>query len=450
MLLGGTRAKGPILAFALGAASPAFATIDLVGASQATFTWEPATGPVSGYVVYQRCADGQSPSLTVATNRVTLPGAPCSDFSVQVAAYSVDGPQQPGPLSDPSEAIRFLPAPPIPPAPPAPDPGGGGSPAPDDPTDPTPAPATRLDFDADGASDLLLHYASGGRLERWSVAPNGLTRRTVLPPISVSARVVGNGDYDGDGFADLLALDGGQAFVWLLHGASPIGGGPLGDPIGPDGSIEGSGDYDGDGVSDVLVRRPSASRVELWSMAGGAVVAVDTLAADPGPGWRVIGSGDHDADGLSDVLWYSASDAKLVLWRMLERGRFEILPLAAPLGAGWDGVAVGDFDGNGCADVLWRYPEFGVLAASLFDAGTPTVTLRLQPQRVHPRREVVGAGDFDGDLRTDLLVRMRGTQTLSVWTLDGGRVTKRADLAELESGWNPAGVGDESPSTHRW
>jgi hypothetical protein len=449
MILGGTRAKGSILALALGAAAPASATIDLVGATQATFVWQPATGPVSGYVVYQLCTSGPTLSRTVTSNQVTLPGSACSTFSVQVAAYSAAGAQQPGPLSDPSEAVRFLPAPPPPPPPPPPD-DGGGSPPPDDPTDPTPAPATRLDFDADGASDLLLHHATEGRLERWSVAPTGLTSRSALPQIPVSARVVGNGDYDGIGSADLLTLDGGQAFVWLLQGASPIGGGPLGEALGPDGSIEGSGDYDGDGVSDVLVRKPAASRVELWSVEAGEVVAVDLLAPDPGPGWRVIGSGDHDADGLSDVLWHSASDARLVRWRMLERGRFEILPLASPFGAGWDGVAVGDFDGNGCADVLWRYRKFGMLAASLFDAGTPTVWLRLETQRHHPQREVVGAGDFDGDLRTDLLMRVRGTQTLSVWTLDRGRVTKRADLAELESGWEPAGVGDESPSTHRW
>ncbi len=454
MFLGGTRAKASILAFALGAASPAFATIDLVGATEATFAWQPASGPVSGYVVHQLCTDGPTFSRTVATNRVTLPGSPCSAFSVQVAAYSVAGPQQPGPLSDPSESVRFLSAPTAPPSPPEPpapdpDPDGGGAPPPD-PKDPALPPATRLDFDSDGRSDVLLHLASKGRLEWWSVEPSGLTRRAVLPRIPVSARIVGNGDYDGDGFADLLTLDAGQAFVWLLHGASPIGGGPLGDGIGPDGSIEGSGDYDGDGVSDVLVRRPAVSRVELWSMHGGEVVAVDTLAPDPGPGWRVIGSGDHDADGLSDVLWHSAADARLVRWRMLERGRFETLPLAAPLAASWEGVAVGDYDANGCADVLWRNAQTGELAASLFDAGEPTATLRLEPQTEQPRREIVGSGDFDGDRRADLLVRQRQSRRLWVWTLDGVRVSKKNLVAALERDWQPAGVGDESPSTHRW
>jgi hypothetical protein len=447
MLLGSTCARAAILAFALGAASPALATIELVGLADATFVWEPAAGPVSGYFVYQLCEGGQSLQRSVATSRVTLSAETCSCVSVQVAAGCDAEPPLTGPLSDPSEAVRFLPAPL---ASPDPESGGAGDPAPVDSDVQEVAPATRLDFDADGRSDVLLHQANKGRLEWWSVEPEGLTRRVVLPQIPVSARIVGNGDYDGDGFADLLGLDAGQAFVWLMHGTIPIGGGPVGEPIGVDGSIEGSGDYDGDGVSDVLVRRPALGRVELWSMAGGQIVAVDTLAADPGPGWRVVGSGDHDADGISDVLWHGAASGELVRWRMLERGQFETLRLAAPVDAAWEGVGVGDYDANGCADVLWRNSASGDLATSLFEAGAPTATVRLEPQSAQARREIVGSGDFDGDRRSDLLVRQRRSRTLSVWLLDGPGVKLKDQVGQLQPGWQPAGVGDESPSTHRW
>jgi hypothetical protein len=180
------------------------------------------------------------------------------------------------------------------------------------------------------------------------------------------------------------------------------------------------------------------------------VAAVATLAVDPGPSWRVIGSGDLDADGLSDVLWRSAADGKLVRWRMLGQGRFETLALAARIDASWEGVAVGDFDANGCADVLWRNPATGDLAATLFDAGVPATTARIEPQKAQPRREIVGAGDFDGDRRWDLLVRLRRSRTLAVWTLDGARVKAKVSVTELDRGWPPVGVGDESPSTHRW
>jgi hypothetical protein len=440
MFLGGIRAK-VVLAFALGASSPAFATIDLVGATEASFAWQPASGPVTGYLVHQRCTGGSTLTQTVSSNRATLSGQACSSFSVQVAAVGAAGPQQPGPLSDPSETVRLLPAPP--PAPP-PNPGGGGT--------STPPPPPPPEADGGGGTpmpespELLLHLPSQGRLLRWSIERRGLTG-VQLPWLSLSARIVGNGDYNGDGFADLLAVDGGQAFLWLLHDAGPIGGGPLGDPLGTDGSIEGSGDYDGDGVSDVLVRRPAASLVEVWSMDGGEVAAIDALAPEPGPSWRVIGSGDHDGDGRSDVLW-KAADGTLVLWRMLERGRFE-KPQLAPLPAGWEGVAVGDFDANGCSDVVWRNAQTGELFASLFDAGAPIATQRLEPQRAKTEREIVGSGDFDGDRRTDLLVLLRPA-SLAIWTLNGLQILKKESLLVLRTGWRTVGVGDESPSTHRW
>ena len=151
------------------------AAIDLVGATSATFVWQPASGPVSGYVVYQLCeATGQTQKSSVITNQVTLSAQPCSAFSVQVAAYGVGGLAQTGPLSTPSDVVRFLPAPP--------------------PPSPAPAPSARprflrpavrprcrpagLDFVADGRTDVLLHLPSDGSLQLWSL--RRATRSLVL------------------------------------------------------------------------------------------------------------------------------------------------------------------------------------------------------------------------------------------------------------------------------
>ena len=398
--------RGSILALALGAAMPAAAAIELVGATSATFVWQPASGPVSGYVVYQLCeATGQTQKSSVITNQVTLPAQPCSAFSVQVAAYGVGGMAQTGPLSNPSDVVRFLPAPPPPSPAPAPS-GAPTSPAGDPASLPTPG----LDFVADGRSDVLLQLPSDGSLQLWSLRPSDsrFVLAAKLPAFPPTARVVGCGDYDGDGFPDLLGLDHGQVFVWLMRNATPIGGGALGDALAAADSVEGSGDYDGDGVSDVLIRRPAQGRVEVWSLAAGAIAAIDTLAADPGADWRIIGSGDHDGDGRSDILWRNRQGAQLVLWRMLGRGSYQALPLAAPLAQGWEGVAVADFDGDGTSDVLWRRRKSGEIAVSLFHAGKIAVTQLLRSVGAAPQREVVGTGDLDGDGRADVLVRSIG------------------------------------------
>ena len=443
MFLRSAHERGALLALALGAASPALAAIDLVGATNATFAWQPASGPVSGYVVYQLCeATGQTQKSSVTANQVTVSAQACSAFSLQVAAYGVDGQAQTGPLSDPSEIVRFLPPPPPAAPPPTPDPipGGGGPAAP---------PALHSDFDADGRPDVLMHHPSDGALLLCSVRSSQLVALTSLPAFPPGALVVGGGDYDGDGFPDLLGLDRGQLFVWLLRGATPTGGGVIGDVLAAGDSVEGSGDYDGDGVSDILIRRAVPPHVEVWSMRAGAVDHVDTLAADPGADWHVIGSGDHDGDRHSDVLWENATTGQLVLWRSLTRGSFEARTLPAPLGAGWQGVAVADFDGNGASDVIWRKQATGELAISLFRAGAVAETrpLTLIPS---PTREIVGAGDFDGDGGTDVLVRVLGKAPLRIWRMNGARCVERTLIAVLEAGWNPASVGDESPSSQRW
>ena len=448
MFLRTARGRGSVLALALGAASPAVAAIDLVGATSATFSWQPASGPVSGYVVYQLCAvDGQTHKSSAVTNRVTLLAQACSAFSLQVAAYGAGGLQQTGPLSDPSELVRFAAAPAPPPPPPESTPPPGPEPSGGDPGSPL---SSLRDFDADGRSDVLLHHAGNGSLELWSLRGARLALWSALPALPPTARIVGGGDYDGDGFPDLLGLDRGQVFVWLMRGATPVGGGSLGEDLGEAGSVEGSGDYDGDGVSDVLIRRPAQASIEVWSLNGGAIAAIDTLAPDPGADWRIIGSGDHDGDGLSDILWHDAAGGQLVLWRLLGRGRFQALSLPAPLGNDWEGVAVADFDGNGAADVLWRKLKTGEVAISLFDAGDIRETQRLGIAGSAPTREIVGTGDFDGDGRADVLVRFVGKTALRLWRMNGASVISRTRIAEIANGWNPAGVGDESPSTQRW
>lgn len=444
MFLRSTRGRSSVLALALGAASPALAAIDLVGATNATFVWQPASGPVSGYVVYQLCeTTGQTQKSSVTTNRVTFTAQACSAFSLQVAAYGVEGQALTGPLSDPSELVRFLPAPPPPDPDPTPAPGTGGG-------DPTAPPALHQDFDADGRPDVLLHHPSDGALLLCSLRSSQLVAVTSLPAFPPGARVVGGGDFDADGSPDLLGLDRGQVFVWLLHGATPIGGGVLGDDLGATGSVEGSGDYDGDGVSDVLIRRPDQTRVDVWSMRAGAIDAIDTLAADPGADWDVVGSGDHDGDGLSDLLWENVTTGQLVLWRSLARGSFEAHPLPAPLGLGWQGVAVADFNADGASDVMWRKLATGELAVSLFRAGAVAQTRRLDGAGTAPKREIVGSGDFDSDGSVDALARSVGKSSLRWFRMKDATLVSRDGIANLDPGWNPAALGEASPSTQRW
>ena len=209
----GLARRRSILAFALGAASPAFATIDLVGASEATFTWQPATGPVSGYVVYQLCTNGPTPSRTrrdqpgdAARERRAAPSAcrwprtrPPDAQAARAALGSVGAGSLPAGAARRRPLARAARA------------GPGTAVAISRRTSRRPGAASRNPSRSRRrrrAPTCCCITRARAACERWSVAPSGLTRRSRrCRQFSVSARVVGNGDYDGDGFADLLALD---------------------------------------------------------------------------------------------------------------------------------------------------------------------------------------------------------------------------------------------------
>jgi len=63
-----------------------------------------------------------------------------------------------------------------------------------------------------------------------------------------------------------------------------IGGGSLGNP-GPSWHAKGTGDFNGDGFSDILFQNDSGEIV-LWELNGTSVIGSASIG-NPGPTWHV-------------------------------------------------------------------------------------------------------------------------------------------------------------------
>jgi VCBS repeat protein len=77
--------------------------------------------------------------------------------------------------------------------------------------------AAVADMDADGMQDLVMHNTSTGQNQVWLM--NGLTRRatTALNPTAPDARLAAVGDYDRDGFNDIVwRRSDGTNVIWLM------------------------------------------------------------------------------------------------------------------------------------------------------------------------------------------------------------------------------------------
>ncbi len=89
----------------------------VVEGNEASFNWQDAAGPVTGYNVFvtRNGTPSNTPEVVVSSSAATVSGATGDSIAVQVAAFDAAGNQ--GPLSPASELVLFTAAPPPPPPP---------------------------------------------------------------------------------------------------------------------------------------------------------------------------------------------------------------------------------------------------------------------------------------------------------------------------------------------
>jgi hypothetical protein len=77
--------------------------------------------------------------------------------------------------------------------------------------------------------------------------------------------------------------------------------------------IVGTGDFNGDGKSDILWQDTSGN-VAMWFMDGAQVIGSAGVGTVPNV-WSIVGTGDFDGDGKSDILWHDTS-GNVAIWFM--------------------------------------------------------------------------------------------------------------------------------------
>ena len=161
--------------------------------------------------------------------------------------------------------------------------------------------AGTADFNGDGKTDVLLRNESG-TITDWLIGPHDSTIVDVpnapfIPnavfSISVPTdwQVVGTGDFNGDGYGDILwRSDGGIVRDWLGQADGGFHGNVanLNITVPTDWAIATTGDYNGDGYSDILWRNVDGTLHDWLGQANGGFVGnLANLNFNPGADFQV-------------------------------------------------------------------------------------------------------------------------------------------------------------------
>ena len=123
-------------------------------------------------------------------------------------------------------------------------------------------------------------------------------------------------DFNGDGKSDILfqtslgPLDDGLQ-IDFMNGTSVASQAALAGP-GLTWHVVGSGDFNADGKADILFQNIDGTP-QIWTMNGSTVTS--TTLSDPGIAWNAVGTGDFNGDGKSDIVFQNANGTPMI-WEM--------------------------------------------------------------------------------------------------------------------------------------
>jgi hypothetical protein len=101
-----------------------------------------------------------------------------------------------------------------------------------------------------------------------------------------------------------------------MNGAQIVSSAVINTVAVPDWKVVGTGDTNGDGRADILWRNTRTGTNVLYLMNGAQVVSSAVINTVAVPDWKVVGTGDSNGDGRADILWHNTRTGTNVLYLM--------------------------------------------------------------------------------------------------------------------------------------
>ena len=266
------------------------------------------------------------------------------------------------------------------------------------------------DFNGDGRSDVLLRN-TGGTFNEWLGRTDGTFASNIANVnygLTTDWHVSGTADFNGDGRNDiLLRNDNGTINEWLglPDGSYASNIANVNIPLSNSWRVVGTADFNGDGRSDVLLRNDNGTINEWLGLPDGSFASnLANVNYGLSTAWQVAGTGDFNGDGRNDVLLRN-DNGTINEWLGLPDGSFasNLANVNIALDNAWHVVGTGDFNGDGRSDVLLRNDNGTVNEWLGLSDGSFASNLSRVNYASTTDWHIVGVGDFNGDAIDDLI-----------------------------------------------